>query len=81
MCMCFTYFFSKNKLDQPNKSTLTILYYKGILEFIKMFNLLFDSLEMKYKIDQDPKYNNFDCNNLIDITSTVPYSKICQWRN
>ena len=36
---------------------------------------------MKYKIDKDLQYTNFSGNNLLDITSTLPYSKICQWRN
>jgi hypothetical protein len=36
---------------------------------------------MKYNIDKDSKYTNFSGNNLIDITSTVPYPKVCQWRN
>jgi hypothetical protein len=32
---------------------------------------------MKYKIDKDSKYSNICGNNLIDITSTVQYPKIC----
>ena len=46
-----------------------------------MFNFTIEFVIMKYKIDKDSKYTNFSGNNLINITSTIQFSKICQWRN